>query len=280
MKQRELLQETAKKELFKAQAKFHEEKRKYNDAVRNYYKTLEKISADYPIGNDLYEILIKARLRENNIEDCEIKNYNDTKVFSHIVSNIKSFVNIKEERKEMFALINPDSISKLSAVMAASKNNYLLKKIAENTKKPDYIHKTIRPIIKDTYGVIVFREQVDKILNLILDTNEYEIDLFYETLNRLCKLKNLSEIDSAISLIDYIKEFYCEIYVEQYKTPYFAFVSSAIEKGIKEAKAKKLFNLLLAYFLNQGEQYKKEKELHSRELYKLAFIDMNYPKNR
>ena len=277
MKEKELLEKEALEKLFQAQKRFQDEKRLYNDAIRNYYKTLENIEANYPEGNHAFMLVIEKLLAANKLDNFEIKKYNNSKIFDYMALNISRFICQPEFKKDSILELKPNSINKFSAILATLKNNYLFKKILKNNEKPNYIHKLIKPVVKDTYGIITFEEQAREIINLILDANEYETDIFYESLAKIYKLTGLNNLDSSISIIDHIRKNYCEIYVEQFKTPYFAFVSSAIEKGIKENKAKELFNLLLAYFIDNKHYYRNEKILEAKQLYKIAFIKMNYP---
>ncbi len=279
MKQKELLEHQAREELFKAQKKFQDEKRLYEDAVCNYYKTLDYIRANYSEGNPLFKTYIKNLLKANNIKDFEIENYDDKNVFEKMLLNLNGYKLscMPDLICKKITELNPDSIDKFSAVFASYKNKYLLDLILQNSKKPDYINKKIKPIIKDTYGVIVFEEQANEIINLVLDVNEYEREMFQVSLYKLHKLEGLYDLDCSVSLINHIRKNYCETYIEQFKTPYFGFVSSAVEKGIKEDKAKKLFNLLLAYFIDSRRYFRNEKILEAKQLYKISFIELNYP---
>lgn len=271
------LQKEAQEELFNAQKRFREEKRNYENAVHNYYKKLREIEMQRFKDNRDFEEYIEKLLYENDAPIDEIKKFNDIEVFDYLITNIDMFYGTHNDKIKNLKIAKPNNILKLSTILTASKNNYIFNRIIENCKKPDYISPIIKPIIKDSYGVIIYEDQVDEIIKLILDTNEYEADMFYESLNNLYRIKGLYQIDTPIMLIDHIKENYCDVYMEQFKTPYYGFVSSAIEKGIKENKAKKLFNLLFAYFTCSGSCYKNTQVHFAKELYAIAYMELKYP---
>ena len=277
MKEKELLEKEALEKLFQAQKKFQKEKRIYDDATYQYYKTLDYIQANYPDSNPSLDKYIQELLKANNMDDFEIKEYNDSKIFDYIVSNIDSFLKISDFIKNSFLQIKPDNINKLSVLLAARESDYLFKTILENHKNPNNINQIIKPIVQDTYNVAVFEEQVREVVKLILDTNEFEIDMFLKSLNRLWKIKRNSRVDDSIFIIDFIRQNQTELYIEQYKTPYFGFINSCIEKGITEDEAKKLFNSLAVNFRDCVRFYRNEKILEAKQLYKIAFIEMNYP---
>ena len=274
---KELLEKFEQEKLFLAQLDFHEEKDAYQKAVHNYYKRQKEISAQHPKGDAILEIYLSGLLKANAIDELEIKNYNDSRVWGYLISNIDRWVSAYKNKKDIFKSLNPNDINSLSIAVAASRNNHLLRKIVSTCAEPDYISPIIEPIIQDTYGAIVFEEQVNEIIDFILDTNEYEKEMFYETLYKTYRLTALNYTGNTISLIDQIKKLYCDIYIEDYKTPYSAFISAANEKGIEENKAKELFNLLLAYFIDNRHRYRNEKILVAKQLYKIAFIELNYP---
>lgn len=274
---KELLEKFEQEKLFLAQSDFHEEKNAYQKAVHNYYKKRKEIIGRYTRKVATLEIYLGELLKVNAIDELEIKDYNDSKVWEYLASNIDRWVSAYKNKKDIFKSLNPKDINSLSVAIAVSGNNHLLRKIVGTCANPDYISPVIEPIIKDTYGAIVFEEQVNEIINLIFDTNKYEKEIFYKSLYITYKLKTLNCTGNTISLIDYIKENYHDTYIEEYKIPYSAFISSAVEKGIETDKAKEIFNLLLAYFNDYRYQYRNEKLLVAKLLYKIAFIELNYP---
>lgn len=156
MKEKELLEKEALEKLFQAQKKFQKEKRIYDDATYQYYKTLDYIQANYPDSNPSLDKYIQELLKANNMDDFEIKEYNDSKIFDYIVSNIDSFLKISDFIKNSFLQIKPDNINKLSVLLAARESDYLFKTILENHKNPNNINQIIKPIVQDTYNVAVF----------------------------------------------------------------------------------------------------------------------------
>ncbi len=265
------------KKLFQARMRFYEEERKYKDAVYFYHKRLREFDMQNLKDDDYFGCDIECILKENNAPVDEVKKFDDPKVFEYLISNINKFIKISSDKKEILKELKPNSISKLSVILSALDNDYLLKQIIQNSKKADYINPLVKPVIKDTYGAIVYEDQVDEILNLVLDANGKEADMFYESLTHLSKIKNLDKVDGSTLLMDYLRENHCEIYTGPYKTQYYGFISTAIEKGMKENKAKKLFNLLLVYFINSGRKFKNTEIYRAKHLYLIAYIELNYP---
>lgn len=100
---------------------------------------------------------------------------------------------------------------------------YNARKNGEDT--PEYIHEKIEPVLKETYGVIIYQEQVMQIAQILSGYSLGEADM----LRRAMGKKIRSEMDEQRS----------------------RFVDGAVERGLKKSKADEIFDLL-AKFADYG----------------------------
>ena len=93
---------------------------------------------------------------------------------------------------------------------------YCARKLGQ--EKPDYIHPKIEPILRETYGVIIYQEQVMQIAQVLSGYSLGEADMLRRAMGKKIK----AEMDAQRA----------------------RFVDGAVERGLTKAKADEIFDLL------------------------------------
>lgn len=115
--------------------------------------------------------------------------------------------------------------------------------------QPDYIHPTLEPYLKETFGVIIYQEQVMQIAQALAGYSLGEADL----LRRAMGKKIRAEMDKQRE----------------------RFVSGAVEAGVPKAQADAIFDLL-AKFADYGFN-KSHAAAYAIVAYQTAWLKANYP---
>jgi len=115
--------------------------------------------------------------------------------------------------------------------------------------EPDYIHPKLEPILRETFGVIVYQEQVMQAAQILAGYSLGEADL----LRRAMGKKIRSEMQKQRS----------------------RFVSGCVERGIEHGQAEAIFELL-ARFADYGFN-KSHAAAYALVAYQTAFMKANYP---
>jgi DNA polymerase III subunit alpha len=116
-------------------------------------------------------------------------------------------------------------------------------------EEPDYIHPQLEPILRETFGVIVYQEQVMQAAQILAGYSLGEADL----LRRAMGKKIRSEMQKQRS----------------------RFVSGCVERGIERGQAEAIFELL-ARFADYGFN-KSHAAAYALVAYQTAFMKANYP---
>jgi DNA polymerase-3 subunit alpha len=116
-------------------------------------------------------------------------------------------------------------------------------------EEPDYIHPRIEPILKETFGVIIYQEQVMQIAQELSGYSLGEADLLRRAMGKKIK----SEMDAQRE----------------------RFVSGAVERGLASAKANEIFDLL-AKFADYGFN-KSHAAAYALIAYQTAWFKAHYP---
>ncbi len=116
-------------------------------------------------------------------------------------------------------------------------------------EEPDYLHDSIRPVLEETYGVIIYQEQVMQIAQILAGYTLGQADL----LRRAMGKKIRAEMD-------------------QQRKP---FISGAVERGVAKNIASQIFDLL-AKFAEYGFN-KSHAAAYALVSYHTAWLKANYP---
>jgi DNA polymerase-3 subunit alpha len=116
-------------------------------------------------------------------------------------------------------------------------------------EKPEYLHEKLEPILKETFGVMIYQEQVMQIAQNLASYSLGEADL----LRRAMGKKIASEMEAQRVL----------------------FTERAIKNGIKDETAKAIFDLM-AKFASYGFN-KSHAAAYALIAYQTAFLKANYP---
>lgn len=117
------------------------------------------------------------------------------------------------------------------------------------TKEPSYMFEELRPVLEETYGVIVYQEQVMKIASVIAGYSLGSADILRRAMGK--------------------KK--AEVMAEQKEK----FVKGAAEKNFDKLKAGKLFDLM-AYFAGYGFN-KSHSAAYALIAYQTAYLKTHYP---
>jgi DNA polymerase-3 subunit alpha len=117
-------------------------------------------------------------------------------------------------------------------------------------EEPDYLHPALEPILKETYGIIIYQEQVMQIAQVLSGYSLGEADLLRRAMG---------------------KKIAAEMAVQRDR-----FVNGAVERGTKAAKASHIFDLV-AKFANYGFN-KSHAAAYALVAYHTAYLKANYPK--
>src|SRR5947209_4871605 len=124
---------------------------------------------------------------------------------------------------------------------------YCLRK--HGLERPDYIHPKLEPILKETYGVIIYQEQVMQIAQLLAGYSLGEADLLRRAMGK--KIRKEMEAQRE------------------------RFVSGAVARGIERGQAEAIFELL-ARFADYGFN-KSHAAAYALVAYQTAYMKANHP---
>ncbi|MDA5193764.1 DNA polymerase III subunit alpha [Govanella unica] len=150
--------------------------------------------------------------------------------------------------------LKPDSFEDIIAMVSLYRPgpmdnipSYIKRKHGQET--PDYLHPSLEPILKETYGVIIYQEQVMQIAQVLADYSLGEADL----LRRAMGKKIPAEMDQQRV----------------------RFVEGAERKGVKKDQASYIFDLV-AKFAGYGFN-KSHAAAYALVAYHTAYLKANYP---
>ncbi len=155
----------------------------------------------------------------------------------------KAIADIKPDRFEdiiaLVALYRPGPMANIP-VYGARKHGH---------EQPDYIHPKLEPVLKETYGIIVYQEQVMQIAQILSGYSLGEADLLRRAMGKKIK----AEMD-----------------VQRVR-----FVEGALKEGIDKARADTIFDLL-AKFADYGFN-KSHAAAYALVAYQTAYLKANFP---
>jgi DNA polymerase-3 subunit alpha len=125
--------------------------------------------------------------------------------------------------------------------------NYIATK--QGRKKPDYMHPTLKPVLEETYGVIIYQEQVMEIAKVMGGYTLGGADLLRRAMGKKIK----AEMDAQRE----------------------KFVSGAVKNNVEKAKAEEIFDLV-AKFAGYGFN-KSHAAAYAVIGYQTAYLKAHYP---
>jgi DNA polymerase-3 subunit alpha len=155
----------------------------------------------------------------------------------------RALVDMKPDRFEdiiaLVALYRPGPMANIPT--------YCFRKLGKET--PDYIHPKLEPVLKETFGVIVYQEQVMEAARVLAGYSLGEADLLRRAMGKKIKSEMAKQQDR--------------------------FVKGAVEQGIVKSQAQSIFDLL-AKFADYGFN-KSHAAAYALVAYQTAYLKANYP---
>ncbi len=156
--------------------------------------------------------------------------------------------------RDMLRNMKPDAFEDLIALVALYRPgpmenipSYIARK--HGKEKPDYLHEWLKPVLEETYGVIIYQEQVMEIAKILAGYSLGEADLLRRAMGKKIK----AEMDAQ-------KE---------------RFVTGAKEKGVDPKKAAEIFELV-EKFAGYGFN-KSHAAAYALVAWHTAYLKANYP---
>ncbi len=155
----------------------------------------------------------------------------------------KALTEMRADRFEdiiaLVALYRPGPMANLPAYCAVRRGD----------EAPEYIHPKIVPILKETFGIVIYQEQVMQIAQVLAGYSLGEADLLRRAMGKKIKAEMAAQRSR--------------------------FVSGAVERGLDRAKADEIFDLL-AKFADYGFN-KSHAAAYALIVYQTAYLKANYP---
>ncbi len=155
----------------------------------------------------------------------------------------KALVEMRADRIEdliaLVALYRPGPMANIPT--------YCARKLGE--EEPEYIHPKIEPVLRETFGVIIYQEQVMQIAQVLAGYSLGEADMLRRAMGKKIKAEMDAQRDR--------------------------FVQGAQERGVEKAKADEIFDLL-AKFADYGFN-KSHAAAYAMIAYQTAYLKANYP---
>jgi len=169
---------------------------------------------------------------------------NTTGVFQFESSGMKEYLrklkpNAFEDLIAMNALYRPGPMDMIDDYIARKHGN----------AKVEYIHPSLEPILKDTYGIIVYQEQVMQIANSVAGFSLAKADIMRKAMG-----KKKQEVMDRLSS---------------------EFVEGAVENGLEKSTAEEIFNHIVK-FAQYGFN-KSHSTAYAQIAYKTAYLKTYYP---
>ena len=186
--------------------------------------------------------------------DINLLPLNDEKTFKLLSNADTDGIIESENTKDMLKKVAPKNFEQLMIVPILARtydygmgieDDYIERK---NGNKPiTYFHPLLEPILKETYGILLYREQLMRIVPKIAGYTLYETNILNKQLG-----KKIPE----------------EINKQKIK-----FISGAKEKGIEQSIAEAIFKQMLTSFLSMKSYYAQDALLS----YRGAYLKANFP---
>ncbi len=139
----------------------------------------------------------------------------------------------------LVALYRPGPMDNIPKFIACKKGD----------EEPDYLHPTLQPILEETYGVIIYQEQVMQIAQVLAGYSLGQADLLRRAMGKKIK----AEMDAQRAI----------------------FVKGAVERGVEQNRASFIFDLV-DKFAGYGFN-KSHAACYALVAYQTAWLKANYP---
>jgi DNA polymerase-3 subunit alpha len=156
--------------------------------------------------------------------------------------------------RRALADMRPDRFEDIIALVAlyrpgpmANIPTYCLRKHGD--ERPDYIHTKLEPILRETFGVVIYQEQVMQIAQILAGYSLGEADLLRRAMGKKIKKEMAAQRQR--------------------------FVSGAVERGVDREQADSIFDLLQR-FADYGFN-KSHAAAYALVAYQTAYLKANYP---
>ncbi|MGI9373948.1 MAG: DNA polymerase III subunit alpha, partial [Hyphomicrobiales bacterium] len=156
--------------------------------------------------------------------------------------------------KDLIRRAKPNNIEDIIALVALYRPGpmenipkYIASKNGE--EKPEFLHESLTPIVEDTYGIIIYQEQVLQIAQVLAKYSLGEADLLRRAMGKKIK----AEMDEQMA----------------------RFVSGAVENGVEKPQAEFIFDLV-AKFAGYGFN-RAHSAAYGFIAYQTAYLKANYP---
>ena len=184
-------------------------------------------------------------IKEDDEKALEIfKNVNTTGIFQFESEGMKKFLH--KFRAETFE----DIVSALALFRPGPMKNidsYIRRK--RGLEKIDYLHENLKPILKPTYGIIVYQEQIMQIANIMAGYSMAEADLLRRAMSKKSEAILLKEKDK--------------------------FIKGSIKNGYDESLAHKIYDLIFK-FADYGFN-RSHSVAYAMISYRMAYLKAHYP---
>ena len=184
-------------------------------------------------------------IKEDDEKALEIfKNVNTTGIFQFESEGMKKFLH--KFRPETFE----DIVSALALFRPGPMKNidsYIRRK--RGLEKIDYLHENLKPILKPTYGIIVYQEQIMQIANIMAGYSMAEADLLRRAMSKKSEAILLKEKDK--------------------------FIKESIKNGYDESLAHKIYDLIFK-FADYGFN-RSHSVAYAMISYRMAYLKAHYP---
>ena len=184
-------------------------------------------------------------IKEDDEKALEIfKNVNTTGIFQFESEGMKKFLH--KFRPETFE----DIVSALALFRPGPMKNidsYIRRK--RGLEKIDYLHENLKPILKSTYGIIVYQEQIMQIANIMAGYSMAEADLLRRAMSKKSEAILLKEKDK--------------------------FIKGSIKNGYDESLAHKIYDLIFK-FADYGFN-RSHSVAYAMISYRMAYLKAHYP---
>lgn len=190
--------------------------------------------------------------------DFDIRNIplNDKKTFDLIDSvNVLGIFQLESAgMRSLIRKMKPASFEEIGMTIALyrpgpMKNIPVFLEYRAHPEKVDYIHPNLKPILKETYGIIVYQEQIINIARVMAGFSYGKADILRKAMSK----KKLSELESLHN----------------------DFIEGCVANGYERQLSEKVYALILE-FANYGFN-KSHSIAYATVAYQLAYLKANYP---